>query len=665
MECFFLGRTTGHGTTWIQDIPFQCDQFILMAIFFCQLYCFIQIFHHNDAAQQIQCDLSEFFIKGHQIVGCANDANFSHDSILTFQRSAFDGSDWQECRTAQIVAFQIVDGILRVLFCFCNYILQCAAQCRFNGCFIGFFHFQQLTDSTTDASFRSILQIQQTFYTIVKTFMLFFHFHQQRQTGTCFGNAFFLLRKAGFCSLFLLCRMFSIVFERIQFLFQITDMFFSIAFLFFQCLQMDTKLMQTTFCIFHFLFQLFFSGKELSFHSFSFGNFTFRFCADTDLFENLILKGFRFIFALCQRIIQGSIFPLQCIQFALFLVHFQFQSISSARAGCLFRCIFLLLSGFFSHFLLNTADVCRIIGALFFPQTDFPFGLFHLAAQFHHFVILLLQESIQFFCFYTQGVRLLFFSITFRSTFRQLFFRSDFILLQFFQLRTDAFRILTESRCFCLFQMFFQSQIFLRLFTLFCQRAYLHFQFTDDVIHTKQILLFFFQFMNSLVFSGFIFHDACRFFENTAAVITFCAQNLINTALSDDGISFSANACIHEQFLNILQSAGSTIDTVFTFTGAEHPSGHLHFTVIQRQFTVLIIDQNGNFRKAQCLSIFRTGKDDILHLIAAQTFCTLFPQYPANSIGNITLAAAIWANDCRHTGIEFQFYFFRKGFETL
>ena len=665
MQGLFLGRTAGHGTTGIQNIPFQSDQFILMTIFFRQLYGFIQILHYNDSAQQIQSDLSEFFIESNQIISCADDADLCHDGILALQRSAFNGSHRQESGSAEVIAFQIVDGIFRIFFCFGNNILQSTAQCCFDGSFIFFLHLQQLTNRTANTSFRRIMKIQETFYTVIKPFMFFFHFHQQRQTGTCLRNTLFLLGKAGFRPLFLFCRMTSVMLQSIQFLFQIANMFFSVVFLFFQCLQMHAKLMQSAFGIFHFPVQLFFSGKELGFHGFTLGNFTFGFCANSNLFKNLILEGFRFIFILSQGIAQGSIFFFQRIQFALLTVHFQFQGVPFAFAGRLFGFVFLLLSGFFRHFLLNTADICRIILSLFLAQTDLALSLFHFCTKFRHFRVLLLQKNVQFFGFCSERQSRFLFRITFRNAVCQLFSGSGFILLQFFQLGCNTFCITAECRSLRLFQVFLQSQIFLRLFTLFCQRAHLHFQFTDDIIHTEQILLFLFQLMNSFVLSGFIFYDTCRFLKNTTAVIAFCTQNFIDTPLPDDGIPLTANARIHEQFLNILQTAGSTVDAVFALAGAEHPSGHLHLTVFQRQFAVLIIDQDRNLRKAQRLSVLRTGKDDIFHLIATETLGSLFPQYPAHGIRDITFTAAVGPNDRRHTGVEFQFYFFRKGFETL
>ena len=61
-----------------------------------------------------------------------------------------------------------------------------------------------------------------------------------------------------------------------------------------------------------------------------------------------------------------------------------------------------------------------------------------------------------------------------------------------------------------------------------------------------------------------------------------------------------------------------------------------------------------------------SGKyDDILHIAATKTLCTLLTENPADSIGNITLSASIGAYDGGYTLTEFQFYFICKGFESM
>ena len=598
MQGLFLGRTAGHRAAGVQNIPLQSNQLILMAVFFRQLHRFIQILHHNNAPQQVQCDLPKFFIKSDQVIGRTNDPDLRHDGVFPFQGSALNGRHRQESGPAQIVPFQVVDGILGILFRFRHHILQSAAQCRLNGSLIGLLHLQKLAHSAVNAPVLLIGQVQKAPYAVIKALMLLFHFHQEGQTGTGLGNALFLTGKAGLRPLFLLCRMASVLFQGRQLLFQITDMLFSVVFLFFQGLQVDFKLMQPALRIFFFSFQLFLSGQKLFLHGLPLGNFPLGLCANADLLKNLILEGLRLVFILGQGAAQGSIGFFQSVQFPLLTVHFQLQSVPLALTSRLFPLIFLLFSGFFRHFLLNTGNIRRIVLPLFFPQADLTFGLFHFCPQLRHFCILLLQKGIQFLAFFPKGSGRCLFPFAFLQAVCHLFPGCGFLPLQLFQLGADAFRILAESRRFRLFQMLPQPQVFLGLFALLRQRAHLHLQFADDVVHPQEVLLFLFQLMGRFIFSGFIFYDAGRFFKNTAAVIALCAQNLIDTPLADDGISFPAHARIHEQLLNILQPAGSAVDAVFALPGAEYPPGHLHLAVFQGQPAVLIVNQDGNLRKA-------------------------------------------------------------------
>ena len=48
-----------------------------------------------------------------------------------------------------------------------------------------------------------------------------------------------------------------------------------------------------------------------------------------------------------------------------------------------------------------------------------------------------------------------------------------------------------------------------------------------------------------------------------------------------------------------------------------------------------------------------------------ETLVFLESNASTKGIRNVAFAAAVGANDRRHTGVKFQFYFFRKGFETL
>ena len=80
---------------------------------------------------------------------------------------------------------------------------------------------------------------------------------------------------------------------------------------------------------------------------------------------------------------------------------------------------------------------------------------------------------------------------------------------------------------------------------------------------------------------------------------------------------------------------------------------------------VCIIQRDRHRRIPQRFSQLCTGKNNILHIAATQLLGTLFTQYPAHRIGNITFSAAIWSYNTSDTVMELKFNFIGKGLKSL
>ena len=78
-----------------------------------------------------------------------------------------------------------------------------------------------------------------------------------------------------------------------------------------------------------------------------------------------------------------------------------------------------------------------------------------------------------------------------------------------------------------------------------------------------------------------------------------------------------------------------------------------------------IIQRNGNRRKTKRFSGLCTGENNILHVSSTQLFCTLFSQYPADSIADIALSTSVRTYDAGDTVMEFKYDLIGKGFESL
>ena len=59
------------------------------------------------------------------------------------------------------------------------------------------------------------------------------------------------------------------------------------------------------------------------------------------------------------------------------------------------------------------------------------------------------------------------------------------------------------------------------------------------------------------------------------------------------------------------------------------------------------------------------GKNNILHISAAELFCTLFSQNPPDSISYIAFSTSIWTYNPCNSIMKFKVYFLCKRFKTL
>ena len=94
-------------------------------------------------------------------------------------------------------------------------------------------------------------------------------------------------------------------------------------------------------------------------------------------------------------------------------------------------------------------------------------------------------------------------------------------------------------------------QIFLGLLRLHPQGLHLKFQLADLVVDAHQILLRALELPLRLLFAVAVLGDARRLFKDLTSVRALHRQNLVNFALSDDGIAFPTQAGVHKQLIDI------------------------------------------------------------------------------------------------------------------
>ena len=172
--------------------------------------------------------------------------------------------------------------------------------------------------------------------------------------------------------------------------------------------------------------------------------------------------------------------------------------------------------------------------------------------------------------------------------------------------------------------------------------------------------------MLGLIFAVAIFGNAAGFFKNFSSFGTFCANDLSNTALADNGISIAAHAGIQKQLIDILQAHRLPVQRIFTFTAAVILATDHHFVGIDIQAAIAVVYRKRHTGKAHGPAHLCAAKDHILHFAAAaQLSAAGFAQHPANGIGYIAFAAAVGPHHSRDARLDQNSGAVGKAFESL
>ena len=215
------------------------------------------------------------------------------------------------------------------------------------------------------------------------------------------------------------------------------------------------------------------------------------------------------------------------------------------------------------------------------------------------------------------------------------------------------------------FQFVTQGQVFPGLLALSLQRLYPILKLGEYVLHAIQVFLGALDALLGVQLAGLEFDDTRRLLENLTAVLRLGGQDLVDTALADQGITVFADAGIVEQVHDVPQSTGRAVDLVFALAAAVHPSGDGYLGEVDGQRVVFVVENQRDLAVGQAAAGFGAIEDDILHLRAAQRLRALLTQHPAHRVGNIALAAAVGAHHAGDAVLKDDFGVVGEGFEAV
>ncbi len=233
-----------------------------------------------------------------------------------------------------------------------------------------------------------------------------------------------------------------------------------------------------------------------------------------------------------------------------------------------------------------------------------------------------------------------------------------------------------------------------RLGRLPLERPALLFDFVHDVIDAREVLLGRLELQFGGAPAGLVFGDARRFLDQLTPVGRSRTENQPDLALLDNRVGFGAEAGVHQQFVDVPETARMSVNQVLAFARTVQPPGDLDLAdrlhhlgdvmavavaisvavalgmvAIAVRGLVHVVREFGGTRqrgrrnpdaaesqpdlgRPGWLSGIGAVEDDVLHLLAPQALGALFAHDPSKRIGDVALAAPVGADDRRHALIK-------------
>ena len=195
-------------------------------------------------------------------------------------------------------------------------------------------------------------------------------------------------------------------------------------------------------------------------------------------------------------------------------------------------------------------------------------------------------------------------------------------------------------------------------FELFAQLIGQVLQAIQIGLHARELALRFF-------FAAAVLEHARGFFDIGAAILRAGFQNLRQLSLAHDDVHLPANTGIRQQFLDIHEAHFRPINLIFARTIPEHAAGDGNLRILDGQGTIRVVDGERYLGAAEGLAVTGTGKDDVLHLAAAQRLGAAFTHDPRERVDDIRFTRAIRTHHGADTGLEFQVRRGREGLESF
>ena len=208
-------------------------------------------------------------------------------------------------------------------------------------------------------------------------------------------------------------------------------------------------------------------------------------------------------------------------------------------------------------------------------------------------------------------------------------------------------------------------QVLAGLLGLPLQRADLALELGEDVRHTREVRFLVAELLLGEGLPALELHDADGLIEEVTTLLRLTGEDLVDLALSDDGVAVLTDTGIVEKLVDVLQTTLGSVQHVLGLARAVEATGNRDFVVIDVQDAVRIIEGDRHKGRALRAAKLCAGEDDILHGASTQLLHLLLTEYPAHRVGDVRLSGAVRADDARDALTEIQDGLVRKGLEAL
>ena len=131
-------------------------------------------------------------------------------------------------------------------------------------------------------------------------------------------------------------------------------------------------------------------------------------------------------------------------------------------------------------------------------------------------------------------------------------------------------------------------------------------------------------------------------------------QDEADLPLLDDRISLRAQACVHEELVDVPESAHPAVHEVLALAVSVEASRDHALRGPVGALAVQAGDPQVDLGHRQGLAGLATGEDHVAHGAAAEALGALLSEDPGDGVGDIALPAAVRADDPGHAGLEIE-----------